>query len=73
MEETLFQKQQKNFITCDSGGSNSVRGRLWKKQLAEFLKVTGLEVHVSHFPSGASKWNKIAHRMFFYISKNWQG
>lgn len=68
-----FPNATKIFITCDSGGSNSVRGRLWKQQLAEFSKVTGLEVHVSHFPSGASKWNKIEHRMFCYISKNWQG
>lgn len=68
-----FPDATKIFITCDSGGSNSVRGRLWKQQLAEFSKITGLEVHVSHFPSGASKWNKIEHRMFCYISKNWQG
>ncbi len=65
-----FPNATKIFITCDSGVSNSVRGRLWKQQLAEFSKVTGLEVHVSHFPSGASKWNKIEHRMFCYISKN---
>lgn len=70
---STFPDATKIFITCDSGGSNSVRGRLWKQQLAEFSKVTGLEVHVSHFPSGASKWNRIEHRMFCYISKNWQG
>ena len=68
-----FPNATKIFITCDSGGSNSVKGRLWKQQLAEFSKKTGLEVHVSHFPSGTSKWNKIEHRMFCYISKNWQG
>lgn len=61
------------FITCDSGGSNSVNGRLWKRQLAEFSRITGLEVHVSHFPAGTSKWNKVEHRLFSYISKNWQG
>ncbi len=63
----------KIFITCDSGGSNSVNGRLWKQQLTEFSRITGLEVHVSHFPAGASKWNKVEHRLFSYISKSWQG
>jgi hypothetical protein len=43
------------------------------KQLQEFANVTGLSVHVSHFPSGTSKWNKIEHKMFCYISKNWRG
>lgn len=71
--KNTFPNATKIFITCDSGGSNSVRGRLWKQQLTEFSKVTGLEVHVSHFPSGTSKWNKIEHKMFCYISKNWQG
>lgn len=63
----------KIFITCDSGGSNSVNGRLWKQQLVEFSRITGLEVHVSHFPAGTSKWNKVEHRLFSYITKNWQG
>jgi transposase len=61
------------YINCDSGGSNGYRVRLWKKQLQEFANATGLSVHVSHFPSGTSKWNKIEHRMFCYISKNWRG
>jgi transposase len=61
------------YINCDSGGSNGYRVRLWKKQLQEFANVTGLEVHVSHFPSGTSKWNKIEHKMFCFISKNWRG
>lgn len=68
-----FPNATKIFITCDSGGSNSIRGRLWKQQLSKFANETGLEVHVSHFPCGTSKWNKIEHRMFCYISKNWQG
>jgi transposase len=63
----------KLYINCDGGGSNNVRRRLWKKQLQEFADITGLEVHVSHFPPGTSKWNKIEHRMFCYISKNWRG
>jgi hypothetical protein len=61
------------YINCDSGGSNGYRVRLWKKQLQGFANVTGLSVHVSHFPSGTSKWNKIEHKMFCYISKNWRG
>jgi len=50
-----------------------VRRRLWKTQLQELANITGLEVHISHFPPGTSKWNKIEHRMFCYISKNWRG
>jgi hypothetical protein len=62
----------KLYINCD-GGCNNVRRRLWKKQLQDFANITGLEVHVSHFPPGTSKWNKIEHKMFCYISKNWRG
>jgi len=61
------------YITCDGGGSNDSRRRLWKAQLQEFANITGLEVHVSHLPPGTSKWNKIEHRMFCFISKNWRG
>ena len=61
------------YITCDGGGSNGSRIHLWKTQLAEFAQRTSLEVHVSHFPPGTSKWNKIEHKLFCYISKNWQG
>jgi transposase len=64
---------EKLYINCDGGGSNNVRRRLWKKQLQDLANITGLEVHVSHFPPGTSKWNKIEHRMFCYISKNWRG
>ena len=62
----------KIYINCDGGGSNNVRGRLWKKQLQEFANITGLEVHISHFPPGTSKWNKIEHKMFCFITKNWR-
>ena len=61
------------YITCDSGGSNSCRARMWKYQLQQFACRTGLEVEVSHFPRGTSKWNKVEHRLFCYISKSWQG
>lgn len=60
-------------ITADCGGSNSNRTHLWKASLQTFANETGLTVHVSHFPPGTSKWNKIEHRMFCYITKNWQG
>lgn len=61
------------YITCDGGGSNGSRIHLWKAQLAELAEKTGLEIHVSHFPPGTSKWNKIEHRLFCYISKSWAG
>jgi len=60
-------------INCDCGGSNGYRVRMWKYQLQQFADRTGLDVEVSHFPPGTSKWNKIEHRLFCYISKNWKG
>lgn len=57
-------------ITCDGGGSNSSRARLWKTQLAALAEKTGLQIQVAHFPPGCSKWNKIEHRVFSYITKN---
>jgi hypothetical protein len=60
-------------ITADSGGSNGARVRLWKVELQKFANETGLEIQVSHFPPGTSKWNKIEHRLFSAISLNWRG
>ena len=60
-------------ITADSGGSNGARVRLWKRELQTFSDQSGLAVSVCHFPPGTSKWNKIEHRMFSYISMNWRG
>jgi hypothetical protein len=60
-------------ITADCGGSNSNRVRLWKTELQTFADETGLQVCVCHFPPGTSKWNKIEHRLFSFISKNWRG
>ena len=68
-----FPGAKRIYITCDSGGSNGSRVWLWKYYLQELSNKTGLEIHVSHFPPGTSKWNKIEHRLFCYISKNWQG
>jgi hypothetical protein len=60
-------------ITADAGGSNGYRSRLWKIQLQEFADRTGLTISVCHFPPGTSKWNKIEHRLFSYITQNWRG
>ena len=60
-------------ITADCGGSNGNRVRLWKVALQEWADDSGLTLFVSHFPPGTSKWNKIEHRMFSEISKNWRG
>lgn len=60
-------------ITADSGGSNGYRIRLWKGEIQKFANQTGLSIRVRHFPPGTSKWNKIEHRLFSFISKNWRG
>lgn len=60
-------------ITADSGGSNSYRARLWKYELQQFANETGLALRVRHFPPGTSKWNKIEHRLFSFITQNWRG
>lgn len=60
-------------VTADSGGSNSYRARLWKVELQRFSNKTGLVIRVRHFPPGTSKWNKIEHRLFCFISQNWRG
>lgn len=60
-------------ITADSGGSNSYRTRLWKAELQKLADATGLKVTVCHFPPGTSKWNKIEHQLFSFMSINWRG
>jgi hypothetical protein len=60
-------------ITADAGGSNGYRSRAWKLRLQRLADDLALCIHVSHFPPGTSKWNKIAHRMFCHITKNWRG
>lgn len=60
-------------ITADSGGSNSSRNRLWKVELQRFADETGMIVEVCHYPPGTSKWNKIEHRVFCHITRNWRG
>ena len=60
-------------ITADSGGSNAARSRLWKWELQKLANETGLSISVRHLPPGTSKWNKIEHRLFSFISQNWRG
>ena len=60
-------------VTADAGGSNGYRNRLWKRELAGLAAETGLEITVCHYPPGTSKWNKVEHRMFSFITKNWRG
>lgn len=60
-------------ITADGGGSNGSRVRLWKVELQRLADELGLQLSVCHYPPGTSKWNKIEHRMFCYISQNWRG
>ena len=64
---------QRLFICADSGGSNAARNRAWKYYLQQFSDEVGLEIVVGHYPPGTSKWNKIEHRMFSFISMNWRG
>lgn len=61
------------YITADAGGSNSHRSRVWKYELQRLADKTGLTIHVSHFPPGTSKWNKVEHRLFSFITMNWRG
>ena len=60
-------------VTADAGGSNGTRSRVWKAQLQELADRIGIAIHVSHFPPGTSKWNKIEHRLFSFITMNWRG
>jgi Rhodopirellula transposase DDE domain len=60
-------------ITADCGGSNGVQVKLWKRELQRFANETGLKVTVAHLPPGTSKWNKIEHRLFAFITMNWRG
>ena len=60
-------------ITADAGGSNGYRTRLWKVELQNLADEIGLAITVGHFPPGTSKWNKVEHRLFSFISSNWRG
>ena len=73
MGQEKYPQAQRLLITADGGGSNGSRLRLWKLELQMLANETGLVIAVSHFPPGTSKWNKIEHRLFSFISKNWKG
>lgn len=68
-----YPKAVRLLITADSGGSNGARVRLWKLELQRLADATGLAISICHLPPGTSKWNKIEHRLFSFISQNWRG
>jgi transposase len=73
MGEERYSEAKQLLITADSGGSNGYRRKLWKLELQKLANETGLSISVSHLPPGTSKWNKIEHRLFSFISQNWRG
>lgn len=73
MGRGLYPDAKELVITADGGGSNGSRVRLWKLELQKLANELNIPIHVSHFPPGTSKWNKIEHRLFSFISMNWRG
>jgi transposase len=73
MGRPAYPQATRLLITADAGGSNGSRLRLWKVELQKLADETGLRIAVCHFPPGTSKWNKIEHRLFSYITQNWRG
>jgi hypothetical protein len=73
MGKADYHKAREIYINADGGGSNGYRTKLWKTELQKLSNEINMAIHVSHFPPGTSKWNKIEHRMFSFISKNWRG
>jgi len=73
MGQRVYPEAREIYITADAGGSNGYRTRSWKFEIQRFADETNLRVRVSHFPPGTSKWNKIEHRLFCHITKNWRG
>jgi hypothetical protein len=73
MGRHTYPKAKRLLITADSGGSNGARVRLWKLELQKLSDETGVEISVCHLPPGTSKWNKIEHRLFSFITQNWRG
>lgn len=72
MGKKRYGSSKRLLITADSGGSNSSRNRLWKVELQKLADETGMTIEVCHFPPGTSKWNKVEHRLFCHITRNWQ-
>ena len=73
MGAAAYPGAERLLITCDGGGSNSSRSRLWKLELQALADELEMRISVCHFPPGTSKWNKIEHRMFCHITQNWRG
>jgi transposase len=73
MGKPIYPEATDILITADCGGSNSYRTRLWKVELQKLADELGVIIHVCHFPPGTSKWNKIEHKLFSFITKNWRG
>jgi transposase len=73
MGAEAYPNARRLLITADSGGSNGARVRLWKTELQRLADETGLQISICHLPPGTSKWNKIEHRLFSFISQNWRG
>jgi transposase len=73
MGSERYANAERLLITADGGGSNGARVRLWKVELQNLADELGIPISVSHFPPGTSKWNKIEHRLFSFISQNWRG
>jgi len=73
MGRSLYQGRRRLLITADAGGSNGPKLKLWKVELQRLADHLGMEISVCHFPPGTSKWNKIEHRLFSFISMNWRG
>ena len=73
MGKRRYPQARELFITADAGGSNGYRSRAWKHGLQNLADETPLRLHVSHFPPGTSKWNKIEHRLFCHLTQNWRG
>src|SRR5256712_12247720 len=73
MGQPAYPQATRLLITADAGGSNGSRLRLWKLELQKLADETKLALSICHFPPGTSKWNKVEHRLFSFISSNWRG
>ncbi|HEX3981950.1 MAG TPA: ISAzo13 family transposase [Acidimicrobiales bacterium] len=73
MGKERYPKATRLMVTADAGGSNGYRNKLWKVELTRLAQETGLEITVCHYPPGTSKWNKVEHRMFSFVTVNWRG
>jgi hypothetical protein len=71
--QARYPQAQRLLITADGGGSNGSRSRLWKRELQQWADGTGVAITVCHYPPGTSKWNKIEHRLFAFLTQNWRG